>query len=70
MARRLPKWLTTRRNLMTLAVDAYIEVRIRQTQPHLGLLSNVFARHKMINYFFLMSNMTHPPHRDSRLSYT
>ena len=40
---------------MTLAVDTYIEVRLRQTQPHLGHLSNVFAQHEMINYLFLMS---------------
>ena len=40
---------------MTLAVDAYVKVRLRQTQPHLGHLSNVFAQHEMINYLFLMS---------------
>ena len=40
---------------MTLAVDAYVKVRLRQTQPHLGHLSNVFAQHELINYPFLMS---------------
>ena len=63
MAHRLSKWLTTRRNLMTLAVDAYIEVRIRQTQPHLGHLSNVFAQHEMINYIFFDVTTRHIPRR-------
>ena len=50
MARRLPKWLTTRRDLRTLAVDAYVEVKLRQTQLHLGHSLNAFAQHKMTNY--------------------
>ena len=46
---------------MTLAVDAYIEVRIRQMQPHLGHLSNVFAQHEMINYIFFDVTTRHIP---------
>ena len=55
MARRLPKWLTTRKDLRTLAVDAYVEVKLRQTQLHLGHLLNAFAQHKMTKYLLLMS---------------
>ena len=46
---------------MTLAVDTYIEVRLRQMQLHLGHLSNVFAHHETFNYLFLMSQHDTPP---------
>ena len=39
-------------DLRTLAVDAYVGVKLRQMQPHLGHLLNVFAQHKMTNIYF------------------
>ena len=45
---------------MTLAVDTYIEVRLRQMQLHLGHLSNVFAQHKMVNYLLSLSQHDTP----------
>ena len=49
-------------DLRTLAVDAYVEVKLRQTQLHLGHLLNAFAQYKMTKYLIWCHNITHTFH--------
>ena len=49
-------------DLRTLAVDAYVGVKLRQTQLHLGHLLNAFAQYKMTKYLIWCHNITHTFH--------
>ena len=49
-------------DLRTLAEEAYVGVKLRQAQLHLGHLLNAFAQYKMTKYLIWCHNITHTFH--------